>query len=77
MTPVVSVDVGDVPAVLAGLPGCSIHPRDPAKLAAGILQALPSARDPSLRQRAESTSQRAVSERVIAVYTSVLSASRK
>ena len=44
MTPVVSVEVGDVPEVLAGLPGCSIRPRDPAELAAGILEALRSAR---------------------------------
>lgn len=77
MTPVVSVHVGDVTEVLAGLPGCSIQPREPAKLAAGVLGALRTERHPSLRQRAELTSQHAIAERVMAVYASVLAASRR
>ena len=76
MTPVVSVDVGDVVGVLAGLPGCSIHPRDPEKLAGGVLDSLRTDRHEALRRRAEETSRHAVAQRVLAVYQSVVAASR-
>jgi glycosyltransferase involved in cell wall biosynthesis len=76
MTPVVSVDVGDVAEVLAGLPGCSIQPRDPEKLAGAVLDALRGDRHEALRRRAEQTSRRAVAERVLAVYQSVAAARR-
>lgn len=76
MTPVVSVDVGDVPEVLAGLPGCSIQARDPLKLAEGMLEALRAERHASLRRRAELTSRRMTAERVTALYAGVLVASR-
>ena len=72
MTPVVSVDVGDVVGVLAGLRGCSIHPRDPEKLAVGVLEALRTERHQALRRRAERTSRHAVAELVVAVYQSVV-----
>ncbi len=75
MTPVVSVEVGDVPEVLAGLPGCSIQARDPLKLADGVLEALRTKRDPSLRRRAELTSRHMTAEQVTAVYAGVLGAS--
>ena len=37
MTPVVSVAVGDVPELVAGLPGCAIAPREPTALAQAVL----------------------------------------
>ena len=36
LTPVVSVPVGDVPNVIANLPGCRVLPRNAARLAAGF-----------------------------------------
>ena len=51
-TPVVSVAVGDVAAVIGGLPGCAIAAREPAALAAAVLRALESPRSPALRDRA-------------------------
>lgn len=70
-TPVVAVPVGDVPAVLEGLPGCAVVRRDAAALAAAIATALELGRDPRLRQRAEVTSRDAVVRRVVSVYEAV------
>lgn len=67
-TPVVAVPVGDLPGVLAGLPGCAVVPRDPGALADAIRGALDAGRDPSLRERAEETSRDAIARRVIGVY---------
>ena len=72
MTPVVSVPVGDVPAVVAGLPGCAIAPREPRALARGLLGALQADRHPALRRRAERSSRRRIAERVVALYESVV-----
>ena len=71
-TPVVSVPVGDVPDVLADLPGCAIAPRDPRALADALLKALAAERHPDLRRRAERSSRRRVAERVVALYETVL-----
>jgi glycosyltransferase involved in cell wall biosynthesis len=73
MTPVVSVDVGDVPKVLAGLPGCGIFPSEPKALASGVLAALESGRESTLRARAERYSRRLTAERLAAVYAGVAS----
>ena len=75
-TPVVSVPVGDVPAVLAGLPGCEIAPRDPDQLAAAAIRALEAGRDDALCRRAEEFSRRRAGGRLILVYENVLSRSR-
>ena len=40
LTPVVSVSVGDVPELLAGLPGCAVVERSPRPLADAIVGAL-------------------------------------
>ena len=53
MTPVVSVDVGDVARVVADLPGCGIFPRDVNALARGVLDALAAERQPEPRHRAQ------------------------
>jgi teichuronic acid biosynthesis glycosyltransferase TuaC len=74
MTPVVSVQVGDLPQLLGGLPGCEIVPRDPLELADAILRAFSSGRDPILRQRAELLSRRRMAERTVALYESVVAA---
>jgi glycosyltransferase involved in cell wall biosynthesis len=71
-TPVVAVPVGDMHAVLEGLPGCAVVPRDPMALADAIRAALDVGRDPRLRQRAEETSRDAVVRRVVGVYEGLL-----
>ena len=73
MTPVVSVEVGDVAAVVADLPGCGIFPRQARALAKGVLDALTAERDAELRRRAEQTSRRRVAERLAALYTDIAS----
>jgi teichuronic acid biosynthesis glycosyltransferase TuaC len=72
LTPVVSVPAGDVPELLAGLPGCEVVAREPAKLADAVLQAFKRGGDPALRKRVERLSRRHVAERTVALYESVL-----
>jgi teichuronic acid biosynthesis glycosyltransferase TuaC len=67
-TPVVSVQVGDVPEVLNGVPGCAVVSRDPRSLADAILTALNAGRPNELRARAEEYSRRRIAERLLAVY---------
>ena len=76
LTPVVSVEVGDVPDVIANLPACGVFPREPSELARGVLQALSAARDPDLRRRAALTSRRRVAERLAALYTGIADRAR-
>jgi glycosyltransferase involved in cell wall biosynthesis len=71
MTPVVSVPVGDVPELIAQLPGCAIVPREPAELAKAVLAALEAGRHVELRQRAEQFSRGRVAERISVLYDAV------
>jgi glycosyltransferase involved in cell wall biosynthesis len=77
MTPVVSVEVGDVARVVSGLPGCGIFPRQPRALARGVLDALATERHADLRRRAEQTSRQRVAERLAALYVDVAGPSRR
>jgi glycosyltransferase involved in cell wall biosynthesis len=77
LTPVVSVEVGDVPQVIADLPACGIFPREPRALARGVKDALVADRHPDLRRRAEQTSRRRVAERVAALYAVVAAPDRR
>lgn len=74
ITPVVSVPAGDVPDVLAGLPGCAIAPRDPQALANAVLSAL-TVRDEALRHRALEYSLERMAEKVVDVYRHVQASS--
>jgi glycosyltransferase involved in cell wall biosynthesis len=71
LTPVVSVEVGDVAQVIADLPGCATFPRQPQALAQGVLDALGPQRHPDLRRRAEETSRHQVAERLAVLYATV------
>jgi len=71
-TPVVSVEVGDVSAVLPGLPGCAIVPRDPAALARGVERALHAGRDPRLREAMHAYGRQPIAARVLRVYRRLL-----
>jgi hypothetical protein len=75
-TPVVSVAVGDIPALISGLPGCTVTERDPKALAAAILAALEAGRPAALRERVEPYSRRRVAEQVLAIYERVVSRRR-
>ena len=72
MTPVVSVPVGDMPELLAGLPGCAVAPRDPVALAGAVLVAFEHKGDQALRRRALEFSSARVAERIVDVYRSVV-----
>lgn len=74
-TPVVSVPAGDVPDILAGLPGCATAPRDPGLLADAVLSAL-TVRDDALRLRALHYSHDRVAGKILEVYNRVQSRSR-
>jgi glycosyltransferase involved in cell wall biosynthesis len=71
-TPVVSVEVGDVSAVLPGLPGCAIVPRDPEALARGVEGALQAGRDPRLREAMYAYGRQQIAARVVRVYRRLL-----
>jgi glycosyltransferase involved in cell wall biosynthesis len=76
MTPVVSVPVGSVPSILAGLDGCPIVARDPVQLGDAIVEALTLERSPAWRARAEETSGAVVASRLLALYGGVISSWR-
>ena len=72
-TPVVSVAVGDVAELLAGLPGCQIVPRDPEVLAKAVARAFQGVgRDPRLREAMQVYGRRPIAERVLRVYGRLL-----
>ena len=72
MTPVVSVPVGDMPELLAGLPGCAIAPRDPVALAEAVLVAFERGGDSALRRRAEQYSCARIAQQTLALYRDVV-----
>jgi teichuronic acid biosynthesis glycosyltransferase TuaC len=71
-TPVVSVPVGDVPGLIAGLPGCRTVDRTPESLADALLEAVRVGRTPELRRRVEPFSLERVADRLIALYDDVV-----
>jgi glycosyltransferase involved in cell wall biosynthesis len=71
-TPVVSVDVGDVAVVVAGLPGCAIAPRDPDRLAQAVQGAIGAGRHARLREAMHAYGREPIAERVLGVYRRTL-----
>ena len=71
-TPVVSVTVGDVPAMVADLPGCAIVPCEPAGLARAVRGALGASRDIRLRESMHAYGRQQIAERVLGVYRQML-----
>jgi glycosyltransferase involved in cell wall biosynthesis len=72
LTPVVSVPVGDVEPFLRGLPGCSVVPRESARIGDALVSALGAERSPELRERAAMFSRPIVAELVAEVYRAVI-----
>jgi glycosyltransferase involved in cell wall biosynthesis len=70
-TPVVSVPVGDVPGLIAGLPGCRTVDRTPESLADALLEAVSAGPNPELRRRVEPFSLERVADRLVALYEDV------
>jgi teichuronic acid biosynthesis glycosyltransferase TuaC len=75
-TPVVSVDVGDVPDVISGLHACFVVPRDPRAIGAAIVRSIEAGKSHSLRIRAEQLSGPRVAARILDVYRSVVASRR-
>jgi Glycosyl transferase 4-like domain/Glycosyl transferases group 1 len=75
-TPVVSVPVGDVPALLNGLPGCSTVARDPRGLGEALVAAMEAGRSSELRLRAERYSRARIAGQIVDVYRKVLEGGR-
>jgi glycosyltransferase involved in cell wall biosynthesis len=71
-TPVVSVAVGDVSEVVAGLPGCAVVQRDPDALANAVERALRSERHPRVRGAMEVYGRPSIARRVLRVYRRLL-----
>jgi glycosyltransferase involved in cell wall biosynthesis len=71
-TPVVSVAVGDVAAVVSGLPGCAIVPRDPEGLAQAVQRAIGAGRHSRLREAMHAYGRGPIAERVLGVYRRTL-----
>ena len=67
-TPVVSVPVGDVPDLIAGLQGCATVGRSPAAIGSAIVAALADPPRDQLRQRVLPLARPAIAERLIALY---------
>jgi glycosyltransferase involved in cell wall biosynthesis len=72
LTPVVAVAVGDLPELLADLPGCAVVPPDPARLGDALVAALAERGRPELRERIAPYGRRVIAERIVDVYRAVL-----
>ena len=70
--PVVSVDVGDVPEVLAGVEGCYMCRRDPADIAEKLALALERDQRTDGREKTRRYELGAIARRIVRVYEEVL-----
>lgn len=70
--PVVSVAVGDVPALLDGVPGCQVCAADAGALAAGLERALAHGRSPQARAAVAAFDVGPTARRVVSIYEHVL-----
>jgi teichuronic acid biosynthesis glycosyltransferase TuaC len=71
--PVVSVDVGDVPDVLAGVKGCYVSPRDAASVAERLALILEGCERTDGREKTKRFELSSIAKRVIEVYEDVVS----
>lgn len=75
--PIVATPVGDVRELLAGVPGCTVAPPDPAALAAGLAAALEHGRVPEARVAVAPLDSAAVARRTIEIYEGVVDRARR
>jgi glycosyltransferase involved in cell wall biosynthesis len=72
LTPVVSVDAGDVRQVLSGMPSCHVVERRPEALASALVRTLGAERHPAWRGRAAEYSRAFVLQKLLSLYADVL-----
>lgn len=70
-TPVVSVAVGDVPGLIAGLPGCAVVPRDPDALATAVRNAAEARHDVRLCDAVVTFGRAEIARRILGFYERV------
>jgi len=70
--PVISADVGDVASLIGGVEGCHLVPRDPAAIAAKIVEVCRGGARTRGRERMAPLSMDRVGSRVVAVYARVV-----
>lgn len=75
--PVVSVDVGDVPDVLAGVRNCYVSPRDGASIAERLALILQRCERSDGREKTRRFELGSIAKRIIAVYQGVIEEHRK
>lgn len=73
-TPVVSVAVGDVAELIAGLPGCAVVSREPTSIGEAAVRAIAGGHQPGLRDHVISHGRLSTARRVLDVYRRVASA---
>jgi teichuronic acid biosynthesis glycosyltransferase TuaC len=74
--PVVSVDVGDVADVLAGVRGCHLSPRDPARIAEKLALVLERCERTDGREKTRRYESSSIARRIIEVYEGVIGGRR-
>jgi glycosyltransferase involved in cell wall biosynthesis len=72
LTPVVSVRVGDLEELLAGLPGCAIVPRDSSRIGEALVAAVDAGRPSELREGVARFSRPVIAQQVVDLYRDVL-----
>ena len=75
--PVVSVDVGDVPDVLAGVEGCYVSPRDPASIAERLALILERCDRTDGREKTRRYELSSIAKRIVKVYEEVVGNRRR
>jgi teichuronic acid biosynthesis glycosyltransferase TuaC len=70
--PVISVDVGDVPDILAGVKNCYVSPRDPASVAERVALVLERCERSDGRERTRRYELSSIAKRIVKVYEEVL-----
>lgn len=74
--PVVSVDVGDVPDILAGAKNCYVCPRDPKSIAEKLALILLRCERSDGREKTQRFELGSIAKRIVAVYEDVLNGRR-
>jgi glycosyltransferase involved in cell wall biosynthesis len=75
--PVVSVDVGEVPDILAGFEGCHISPRDPTSIAERLALILERCDRTNGREKTRRYELSSIARRIVKVYEEVVGDRRR
>jgi len=75
--PIVSVDVGDVPDVLAGVEGCYVSPRDPTSIAEKLALILEGCERTDGREKTRRYELSSIARQIVEVYKEVIGDRRR